>query len=84
MKYEAPAFPRPAGPYVDGEGLANQDELGMSLREWYAGMALQGIIASRNIQSSACYKMDKEWVASEAFAFASAMIERLYNETKEK
>ena len=56
-----PAFPlslEAAKGYVGG---------GMSLRQWYAGMALQGMIASRMTG-------DKNNIAEWAFEWADAMI----------
>lgn len=43
-----PAFPRPCGEFSKlgpGGGEYNTSEKGMSLRDWFAGMALQGNLA---------------------------------------
>lgn len=39
-----PALPRPCGAANPEE--TNLDQVGMTMREWYAGMALPGIIAA--------------------------------------
>ena len=56
-----PAFPRPA----DERHYGSE---GMTLRQWYAGLAMQGILAhGRNCTD--------ELVARAAFAMADAMLE---------
>lgn len=50
---------------------------GLTKREYFSAMALQGILASREIQTSAMFKMDKEWTANEALCHADALIARL-------
>lgn len=40
-----PAFPVPMVPYPGG-GSMNVDFKGMSLRDWYAGLAMQGWLAT--------------------------------------
>ena len=45
-----PAFPRPQGHNGNVDRQQHTDshaELGMSLRDWFAGMALQGLLAHR-------------------------------------
>lgn len=44
-------------------------ELGMSLRDWFAGQALAGIVAEHD------YSKNWDWAASRAYAYADAMIE---------
>jgi len=48
MKDGGPAFPRPRGCAKDETDtmLYNDAHKGMTLRQWYAGMALQGLLAS--------------------------------------
>ena len=61
-----PAFPTLAGQAYVGLG-------GMSLRDWFAGMALQGILASyANLQNIA----SAEQSAKEAFERADALLSR--------
>lgn len=43
MKDGGPAFPRP---YSEDESVYYPDQEGMSLRDWFAGQAMQGIIAA--------------------------------------
>ena len=44
-----PAFPRPSSEAVDGRGnhFWPSAETGMSLRDWFAGMAMQGLFAGQ-------------------------------------
>ena len=60
-----PAFPRAATQYFNGP----QD--GMSMRDWFAGMALHGIIAQP--LDSAC-AFDPGLCAMSAFEYADAML----------
>ena len=66
-KTGGPAFPtimRDADGYVSGRGH------GMTLRDWFAGMALQGILAGT--PDSIC-TIDE--YANEAYQYADAMLE---------
>jgi len=58
-----PAFPTPAG-------VQHND--GMTLRDYFAAAALQGIISDASVTASS--KNDGELVASSAYAFADAML----------
>ncbi len=53
---------------------AHDNQVGMSLRDWFAGMALQGIIKSDDIS----YVV----VASEAYKYADAMLKARNKETE--
>ena len=57
-----PAFPAPAG-------VQHITEQGMTLRDWFAGMAMQGICASGPDISNPV-------IAAEAYALADAMIKQ--------
>ena len=57
-----PAFPR----LGEGFGNPNYDCSGMSLRDWFAGMALEGYISNSGSPMS---------VAKDAYDIADAMIE---------
>ena len=57
-----PAFP---------ESCNNQIIQGMSLREWFAGMALQGLLACSDVQGSA------NDLAKGAVAYADALLDEL-------
>lgn len=42
-----PAFPRPIGAYQEiGGGEWSQSQTGMTLRDWFAGQALMGIVTA--------------------------------------
>lgn len=70
MTANRPAFPR------KGAGINNpfHDEPGMTMRQWYAGMALQGMV--RNFETDPVFTQVAKIksVATDAFAFADAMI----------
>ena len=58
---------------------------GMSLRAWYAGQAMQQLIAFGNDLADSDLPEDappKDIIASQAFAIADAMIVELNKETK--
>ena len=57
-----PAFPAPAG-------VQHITEQGMTLRDWFAGMAMQGICASGPDISNPV-------IAAEAYALADAMLKQ--------
>ena len=46
------------------------DQPGMSLRDWFAGQALAGVMANSNIKPTETF----ETIANHAFAFADAML----------
>ena len=64
------AFPKPLTRI--GEHEYEEGNEGMSLRDWFAGMALQGMLASP--RSIDCEKLDSKNHASYAYAYADAMI----------
>lgn len=75
------AFPRPASEFTASGTCSDGNDpvaaqTGMSLRDWFAGMALQGMISS----SPLCDRTDKkavnkpEW-ARQAYKFADAMLD---------
>lgn len=59
-----PAFPHE---YKFSDGTANRDD-GMTLRDWFAGMALQGYIAAR-------IEVGEQTLTNLCYAKADAMIE---------
>lgn len=65
-----PAFPRAMGEvnHGQGEGEYNGAQKGMTLRQWYAGMALQGMLA---YGSGVC---GNDAVVKAAFDYADAML----------
>ena len=58
-------------PIPGAEGLHNAN-LGMSLREWFAGMALQGILSRHADERGA----DISGLAALAYVYADAMIKQ--------
>jgi len=68
-----PAFPLPASTQPNGDH--QWQEYGMSLRDWFAGMALQGIIA-KHPPRSGCIEddQDEQAFANGAYAYADAML----------
>ena len=66
-----PAFPysalQPGGPtmYADSEG--------MTLRDWFAGQAASGICSSRD-EAGVLLEHGYEWIATEAYRVADAML----------
>ena len=64
----------PAFPSV-GEGFGNPSYSapGMTLRDWFAGQALQGLIASRCGPANGGSVTDS-WVAENAYIVADAML----------
>lgn len=63
-----PAFPVTTDTALDPDSV--EPMMGMSLRHWYAGMALQGILASQH--QEAFHNPDK--AATFALEFADAML----------
>lgn len=69
-----PAFPiRERTEHSDG-AIVCEEWSGMTMRQYYKAVALQGLLASKELKTSAMYRMDKEWTASEAGDYADAMI----------
>jgi hypothetical protein len=72
-KTGGPAFPRPLSLNVNG--IAAWDQEGMSLRDYFAAAALQGIIAAND--RTAKFDNPKEILtcySKTAYAFADAML----------
>lgn len=70
-----PAFPRAASPNLGAGGNMGHD--GMSLRDWFAGQALAGLMATDSIASApSVSKIGLYRFAAEAsYGIADAMIE---------
>ena len=64
-----PAFPL-AVPVGDGLGIQH----GMSLRDWFAGQALAGMLASDQVGESQ-WADNKDYAASFAYKMADAMLQ---------
>lgn len=59
-----PAFPRPA--FASGT-LESNSQAGMSLRDYFAGQAMQGLLTDPNYTA--------ECIGDDAYSYADAMIE---------
>jgi hypothetical protein len=64
-----PAFPRPGSNWIDHRGreLSNGSSLGLSVRDWFAGMAMQGLLIDGPLPAP-------DRVASVAYTMADAML----------
>ena len=72
-----PAFPD-QGQRMEGNGQWNQQwSSGMSLRDWFAGQALAGILPATDNESgrSAFTETEPSWIAQKAYELADAMLE---------
>ncbi len=67
MKDGGPAFPATRYWNEKELGYRYSSECGMSLRDWFAGMALQGIMASTYVWTD---------IAKEAYKQADAMLQQ--------
>jgi len=63
-----PAFPRPSVPITDD--LRDFGQPGMSLRQWFAGCALTGLLANGSDEVCAIPE-----IIEDAYKFADAMLE---------
>lgn len=76
-----PAFPRPAsidptsGTLPDGDVLIPAEH-GMSVRDWFAGQALAGLLAFSKGGDQVTEQYSTADAADHAYAFADAMIAR--------
>lgn len=68
------AFPVPAGNFSGGETW--QSDFGMSLRDWFAGQALIGVVAD---WGETAFKPDA--IAGRAYALAEAMLRVRHEKT---
>jgi hypothetical protein len=79
-----PAFPRPASignDYVTGEsGVVVDPQMGMSLRDWFAGMAMQGLCSDAQMQRDLSNEYGlkgealREFYAKHAYMLSDAML----------
>lgn len=73
IKNGGPAFPRPAfSPSFPYQGGEHGQQEGMSLRDWFAGQALQGLLAGNHELTIISNPIPR--VAEEAYAYADAML----------
>ncbi len=69
-----PAFPGTEHTFYDGVPQVGADHQGMSLRDWFAGQALAGLIANPN-RDATRGKKGVEPIAQYAYEYADAMLE---------
>jgi hypothetical protein len=70
-----PAFPCPDDYNQDGDPVYGPKNLhGMTLRDWFAGQALDGYLASWSDESDGNF-FEPNHVAKSMYAFADAMLE---------
>ena len=71
-----PAFPARKERYIAQELVVDYLP-GMSLRDWFAGQALTGILPSTDNESgrSAFTETEPDWIAQKAYELADAMLE---------
>ena len=65
-----PAFPRGASEVADIDPGAE----GVSLRDYFAASAISGLISDVSRHGDGGYEGDADWIASEAYSIADAMI----------
>ncbi len=70
-EYDAQAFAFPFQP-VTPDGSPNEPCMGMTLRDWFAGQAVNEIARSRRLQESWTWPMNE--IAADAYAMADAML----------
>ena len=76
------AFPRPVSVTGDGFSVPSQQvpsQRGMSLRDWFAGLAMQGIMAYEGPRA-----LDAPYSAREAYRRADAMLNERRNGSDEE
>ena len=70
------AFPRAADAITVEGDRHFVNELGMTVRQWYAGQALPGVIVATQTNP----ELTPQKVANECFLYADALIAELYKE----
>ena len=83
-----PAFPDPWG----ANELSRDASTGMTLRDWFAGMALQGLLAGRKTVATDYANNYAKAILEDSYKYADAMLKareasmplgRLYDQDKE-
>jgi len=72
-KYSKEAFSTPDIHYPDRNSILQSGQKGMTLREWYAGQALQGFLAST---AGSDHPIDLRMLVVRAFQVADDMIDQ--------
>jgi hypothetical protein len=68
------AFPYPMVTGPESDECHQVGESGMTLREWFAGMALQGLLANGGVATRQGDNDYRDATARAAFAYADAML----------
>ena len=64
-----------AYPIFDNLGLCNDNETGLTKREYYAGLAMQGLLSANAVYDGKTN--NRESLSKDAIAFADALIKEL-------
>lgn len=87
MSYQkAPAFPRPTTSFQHQDGSPDQlndGETGMDMLDYFAGQALDGIMASRTKWAISQISDDVDYFAGLAYGLAEAMCKEAVRRDKE-
>lgn len=70
------AFPKEGGPAFPFSSITFGHCAGMSLRDWYAGVAMSGLLANPRSGDQAKALCGEESVSKAAFEVADAMLDR--------
>ena len=73
MNTGGPAFPRSATMHPRG-GMAVSPQAGMTLRDWFAGQALAGLVQYTELEGMVGPLVDFEVSAADAYRLADAML----------
>ena len=66
-----PAFPRPAV-FTEVHGLASVEQDGMTLRDYFAAKALQGMLTNQHLYQASDARMFAKWAYTQADAMLKA------------
>lgn len=61
---------------VEGVAVASDDERGITIRQYYAGLAMQGLLAAYKISAYSHY-MDDALLSKESVKYANSLINEL-------
>ncbi len=86
MSATEPAFPCEVGGYDESGNVKGRQTscasgiaIGLTKREWFAGMALQGLLSTMTLSTA---ETDAEYVADVAVQLADAMLKRLERDSE--
>ena len=76
MKANQPAFPIPD--FVNGNGDVQAGSIGLTKREYFSAMAMQGLLANPNLLAISNFcPLTTEWVCKVAAQHADALLAKL-------